>query len=554
MKKVTSWKELTLREKIGQTVICLSETEKHIEMCGSLEAFLQKYPIGGIFNSGFAKGLLTGENLGFQALLEEYNQYLRVPLIGTADRGAYAASFGLEALPQMAIGATDDIELAYEAGEYQAEDCKQSGVHWLFWPVCDLNISKESPINNIRAVGDDAELTTRIVKAEIMAMKDCGVISSLKHYPGTPYNDAIDPHLAPVDNETPLELWYETYGKMYRELIEAGAPTIMTSHNNLVNYQTEKIDGVYPPATMSYELTTKLLREELGFKGVTVTDALVMGGFNGNKAVENMVNSFLAGNDMLLWPAYEYIDAMEEKILAGEIDERLLDEAVERIWNLKRAYSVIEKDSFVQGDAVECEDMLTEERFPENVMKRSEAESEVAADFFTDRMTHIAEKCLTLVSNEYQVLPVNCETVKRIAIIGVTPDDKQYEQLCGLKPAFEKYGCEVTMRRNLSPEESEEIANAHDLVLYALCRTVHRPIGPLDFWGEEAMSIWASNCTDRKKTVVASFGSPYFYKYYKNSKVTYVNAYSAAPAAIEAFVKAIMGEISFVGTSPVKLL
>ena len=554
MKKVTSWKELTLREKIGQTVICLSESQKHIEMCGSIEAFLQKYPVGGMFNSGFAKGLLTGEHLGFKGVLEEYNKYLRVPLIGTADRGAYAASFGLEALPQMAIGATNDTELAYGAGEYQAADCKQSGVHWLFWPVCDLNISKESPINNIRAVGDDAELTARIVKAELEAMKDYGVVSCIKHYPGTPHDDAIDPHLAPVDNETPMELWYETYGKMYRELIAAGVPTIMTSHNNLVNYQTEKMDGVYPPATMSYELTTKLLREELGFKGVTVTDALVMGGFCGNKAIENMVNSFLAGNDMLLWPAYEYIDAMEEKILSGEIEESLLDEAVERIWNLKKEYGVITEDGDEHGKDVESADKLTEEIFTENVIIRLGEESEVGADFFANRMNHIAEKCLTLVSNEYQVLPVNREEVKRIAIIGVTPDDKQYEQLCELKPAFEKYGCEVTMQRNLSPEETEETANTHDLVLYALCRTVHRPIGPLDFWGEEAMSIWASNCTDRKKTVVASFGSPYFYKYYKNSKVTYVNAYSTASAAIEAFVKAVMGEISFEGSSPVKLI
>lgn len=152
MKQVTSWKELTLREKIGQTVICLSETEKHIAMCGSIEAFLEKYPIGGMFNNqGLVRGLLTGENLGFQALLKEYNKYLRVPLIGTADRGAFAASFGLEALPQMAIGATDDAILAYEAGEYQAEDCRCSGVHWLFWPVCDLNMSKDSAINNSKS-------------------------------------------------------------------------------------------------------------------------------------------------------------------------------------------------------------------------------------------------------------------------------------------------------------------------------------------------------------------------------------------------------------------
>lgn len=528
MEKVTSWKELTLREKIGQTVICLSEQEKHIQMCGSVEAFLQKYPIGGMFNNGgIVKGLLTGEHLGFKDVLREYNKYLRVPLIGTADRGAFAAAYGLEALPQMAIGATSDESLAYQAGEYQAVDSRLSGVHWLFWPVCDLNMSKESPVTNTRAVSDDAAITARIVKAQLQAMKDRRVVSTLKHYPGTPYNEAIDPHLAPVNNETPIELWRETYGRMYRELIEAGAPAIMTGHVNLVSYQSQQIDGVYPPATMSYELTTKLLREELGFHGVTVTDALVMGGFCGNHAVENMVNSFLSGNDMLLWPAYEYIDLMEEKILSGEIEERLLDEAVERIWNLKQEYGVFEPE--VQEE-------------PQDAV------------FFTERMQGIAEKCLTLVANEQQLLPMKKDAVKRVAVIGVTPDDKQYEQLCALKPEFEKYGCEVTMQRNIWTDDAQRIAEENDLVLYALCRTTHRPIGPMDFWGDEATSIWSSNCSDSAKTIVASFGSPYFYKYYTNSKMTYVNVYSCSTIAIEAFVKSVFGELPFEGKSPVKLL
>ena len=88
MKKVTSWRELTLREKIGQTVICLCETEKHLEMCGSIEEFAKKYPIGGIFNNvGLVKGLLTGSNHEFSDIIAEYNKYLRVPLIGTADHG-----------------------------------------------------------------------------------------------------------------------------------------------------------------------------------------------------------------------------------------------------------------------------------------------------------------------------------------------------------------------------------------------------------------------------------------------------------------------------------
>lgn len=527
MQKVSSWRELTLREKIGQTVICRCERDKHIEMCGSVQAFLEKYPIGGIFNNGgIVKGLLTGANKGFKNILEEYNQYLRVPLVGTADNGAFASAHGLSMVPQMALGAADDEELAYMTGEYIAQDCKQSGVHWVFWPVCDLNISQSSPVTDTRSVGDDAALCTRIVQAEIKALRDKGIISTLKHYPGSPYNETLDPHLTPINNETPMDFWRENYGKMYRELFRQGAPSVMTGHINLVEYQKEQIDGKFPPATMSRELTTDLLRGELGFQGVTVTDALTMGGFAGNKCMDNMIRSFVGGNDMLLWPAYEYIDVMEQKILTGEIDEKLLDAAVERIWNMKKEYGILEG-------------------------KKEEPEENVS--YFEERVRVVAEKCLTLVSDENHILPVNSAKVKKVLIVGVTPDDKLYQQLCELKKEMEKYGCEVTMRRNIWTDGVEEAGREQDLILFALCRRHHIPIGPMDFWGDEAGSIWSSNCSDKTKTVVASFGTPYLYRYYKTSGVTYVNAYSSGRLVIQAFVRALFGEIPFAGKSSVKL-
>lgn len=531
MKKVASWKELTLREKIGQTVICLCESEKHVEMCGSVESFLQKYPIGGIFNNGgIVKGLLTGANLQFKNILEEYNRYLRVPLVGAADWGTFAAGKGITMIPQMALGATDNEDLAYAVGEFIAEDCRLSGVHWAFWPVCDLNISDRSPVTDTRSVSDNADLCYKIVKAEIQAMKDKGIIATLKHFPGTPYNETLDPHLTPINNETPIDVWRENYGQLYKRLFANKVPAVMTGHVNLVDYQEEQIDGVYPPATMSYELTTKLLREELGFQGVTVTDALVMGGFSGNKAMENTIRSFLSGNDVLLWPAYEYIDVMEQKILAGEIEEKLLDAAVERIWNMKVEYGIISN-----------EDTQIKERPLED------------AAFFEERAHRAAEKCLTLVSDENHILPMNRKDVKNVLIVGVTPDDGQYAELCALKAEFEKYGCEVTMRRNIWTEDVEKAAGEKDLILFALCRTTHRPIGPLDFWGEEATSIWSSNCSDRTKTVVVSFGTPYLYKYYKTSKMTYVNAYSCSRYVLSGFVRALFGDVPFAGKSSVKL-
>ncbi|MBQ5953055.1 MAG: hypothetical protein IJL47_03290 [Lachnospiraceae bacterium] len=524
---VSDWRELSLRERIGQTVVSLSETEEHIRRCGSIEAFCKRYPIGGLFNNrGLVKGLLTGENPDFAALLESYNQFLRVPLIGTADRGAFAIGTGNQLLPQMALGAADDEEAAYQAGEYMARDCRLSGVHWVFWPICDLNISPLSPITNIRAVSDDPERTAKIVSAELKALKDGGVAATLKHYPGSPYNETMDPHLSPIDNETPISFWRETYGKLYTRLFEEGAPAVMTGHINLSDYQKELTCGSKPPATLSQELTTDLLRGELGFRGVTVTDALVMGGFQGTQALENTIRSFLAGNDVLLWPAYEYIDRMEQMILSGEIGEERLNEAVDRIWKLKAEYGVL---------------------------RPREELSETDPSYFSLRSRNAARKCLTLLNNRFGLLPASPEKVRKIAVIAVTPDDGQAEELEYLKTALECYGAKVSFQRNVWTEKAEKLAKENDLIIFALCRTPHRPIGPLDFWGEEATSVWASNCTDKRKTLAVSFGSPYFYRYYKNSGVTYVNAYSTAKPVLEAFAAALFGKIPFSGDSPVRL-
>lgn len=523
MKKVNSWRELTLREKIGQTVVSLGETDKHIEMCGSIEKFLEKYPIGGLFNNvGMVKGLMTGANTGFQDMLDEYNKYLRVPLFGTADHGYFADNNDASLPPQMALGAANDASLSYKSGEFKAQDYKKSAVHWGFWPVCDLSIAGEGS-SGVRCTGSDPDICIEVVKEQLKAMKDNGVIATLKHYPGSSSKCTIDAHLAPYDDDVDMEEWWATNGKVYKALIEAGAPTIMTAHHNLVNYQTDLVDGEYPPATMSYDLVTKLLREELGFKGVVVTDALCMGGFTGTKSLENTIRSFLAGNDVLLWPAYEYIDEMEKRILSGEIDEAILDAAVERIWNLKAEYGVL--------DGVHLS-------------------SDKNVAYFKEISDEISEKCLTLINNKGNLPAKNA---KNIYIVGVTPDDGQYKALCALKEEFEKYGCNVTMRRNAWTNDIEEAEKENDLIIFALCRTTHLPIGPLDFWGEEATSIWASNCADSDKVVIASFGTPYLHKYYKKSKLTYVNAYSCARSVIASFVKAVMGDVDFCGETSVKL-
>ena len=330
--------------------------------------------------------------------------------------------------------------------------------------------------------------------------------------------------MAPINNNISKERWDATNGKMYSALFEEDVMSVMTGHQNLVCYQTEKINDRYPPTTMSKDVVSGLLKEKLGFKGVVVTDALCMGGFTGADGLENQVRSFAAGNDMLLWPDIEYMDLVEEKILDGEIPMERLDDAVERVLAMKEKLGILD-GSF-----------------------KSKTYDEEKANEIARR---ISEKGLTLIQNDLGVIP--CRNLKKVLVVCITPNDAAYEDMKKFKEVFSKYGIDAEVRRDISQEEFEEIQDNYDLTVFALSRTAHNPIGPLQFWGENAASIWASNSGNPKKKIICSFGNPYSYEYYKETSTTYINAYSFNANIYESFVKAITGQIEFQGKSPVSL-
>lgn len=517
--------QMTLREKIGQTVISLCTPEMFCRAGGSMETFIKKYPIGGLFPSGEldngALSIVKAEE--FQRIMAECNRYSRIPLIAAAD-GPNDLQGQLPFGSAMLLGAADDTALAYAYGRSMGERMSSCGLHWWFAPVVDLNLSPESPVCNVRAISDNASLAARIAKALIRGIEDSGVAATAKHFPGSYDKATVDPHLAPVSNFISREKWDANYKKLYSELFEDGVMSVMTGHHNLVCRQKEKIGGKYPPATMSGELVSDLLKGELGFEGVVVTDALVMGGFAGPGGVQNQVRSFAAGNDVVLWPKLEYIDLLEQEIVNGNIPMKRLDDAVRRILALKKKLGLLDgsfhRQTYDAGRAAQINKQL-------------------------------CEKGITLVQNSLNTAPA--KGLKKVFIVGVTPDDVCYETLKGLQESFEKIGIHTDMQRDIWQDELAEKEKEYDLIVFALSRQVHKPIGPLSFWGKNASSIWASNSIDNSKLAVVSFGDPYAYRYYRETDTTYINAYMPAPEMFDAFVEALTGRIPFAGKSPVDL-
>ncbi len=528
------WKKLSIKEKIGQTFIHMPNPEKEIAEYGSLEKFLEENPISGMFSLN-----RDGENLASN-LLERYTEYLnasKIPIFHIDDMefGAGSNISNLTPLPHlMAVGATDSEELAYNFGKATAIEARCGGFTWAFTPVVDLSLNPINPPTSQRSLSDDPERVVRLASQIIKGMQDHGVAATLKHFPGDGV-DYRDQHLCTTSNSLSLDDWWKYSGRAFQGCIDAGAYAIMPGHITLPAYQEEKINGLYPPATLSKELLTNLLKGEMGFNGVIVSDALVMSGFKGYYTDEQAdIEAFKAGCDVMLWTTPNYVANMKKAIESGEISMERLDDAVERIWNLKMKVGLLD-DTFKAGTP------LTPE----------------ISQFARETAKNIAEKSITLVKDKKNMLPIDPAKYKKILLVGIVNYQSKFEDLIVFKEELEKRGAEVTFQKNLKFETDlkykDSVSSQYDLIIFAVHRHAHHPLGPLSFFGEEAESIWASNSVDRNKTIVISFGNPYYVNEYFEGAHVYINAYSYVAPSIKATTAALYGEIPFPGKSPVNL-
>lgn len=297
---------------------------------------------------------------------------------------------------------------------------------------------------------------------------------------------------------------------------------------------------MFPPATLSYELLTGLLKGELGFKGVIVSDAMVMGGFRGwyDSSLENEIESFKAGVDILLWPSYEFMDTLEVRIKRGEIPMSRLDDAVKRVWTLKERFGLLNNDRQLIRNLLQTE--------------KNKADSIAKA---------ICGKAITLIRDRNNALPINPGKDKNILVIGVTPvsrkgADFNLKQLEEFANQLRIKGFHVDFHHDIlyeTQEWSDDSPKKYDRIIFALARNFHSPFGPLQFYDDEAQTVWAINSMPKKKIIVVNFGNPYNTNEYFERVNTCINAYSNTPIMHTAVISALMGETKMTGQTPVDL-
>lgn len=514
--------EMTLREKICQSIIIKADVDEHIKEFGGIEKFLKKYPVGGVFVGGTICRYNTDDDGDSQGrdVAAEYQKYSKIPLLICTD-GENGIVSGETKMPNLlCVGAANDKKLAFDYASAIARQTAGRGVNVTFAPVGDLIINPQNLIVSQRTLGDDVEKASPLYAELIKGYHNNGLMCTAKHFPG----DGIDyrnQHVVKSENSLSKEEWYKKSGKMFKTAIDAGVDAIMAGHISCPALQNDDINGIYPPATLSYDLLTKVLKEEMGFEGVVISDALDMGGFLRwfYEQDEADIKCYEAGCDMLLWPQLRVIDDILERVEKGEIPESRVEDAFGRIMRMKK------KIRPVDG-------------------------GEGAAEFAKKTADELSKKGICMLRNEANLIPLNKEKIKKVRIVRISTDDCGTE-LNILKEEFEKRGAKVEIYDSWCNYhvDFDTVNKDYDLLIFAYMLNCEVP-SPI---GAPAVTIHTSLVFDNDKTIIASFTSPYILKEYCETAKTYINGY-IDETSLRNFVAGVYGEFEFCGVPSVKIM
>ena len=535
--------ELSLREKIGQLGVyrpnvcmdMMKENHQDVSLIGAVWSMggLDMRVINMAFEAG-EKQVTAKDQWDFMA---ELISRTKIPALTAMDstRGLQGAICDLPLLVDPpTVGAAASEELAYQRSRVNAMQLKCAGAKWLWGPEEDLP-NRQSAVSLGRKFSDDPDLAIRMAKAEIKGIQDVGVASTAKHFPGDDEKEYRDPHVSAAMLRLTVEEWEKRQGRVFQEMIDCGVDSVMIGHQAFPACDHTKMNGYYLPSTVSYKVVTELLKEKMGFSGVVVTDAIEMHSlqslFN-EDSIKVAIACINAGCDSILGVHANFIDGIEKAVLDGEIAEERIDDACQRMLDMKEKLGLFERPT---------EEMNTEEV--------------VAACKALNR--EIAEKALSLVCDNNQMLPLSPDRYKKITIIYSGYGKGIFESLEYMKDEFMRHGVEkVTAIQGLPTRTlAEERSAASDLMLYVSHIGCHQPRGCAGYTNDEFLTFYHVNIGGQKgKRIAVSLGSPYVWFDYYSDFDCYVNAYNTTEETQRAFVRALYGEIPFAGGHPFRLI
>jgi beta-glucosidase-like glycosyl hydrolase/CubicO group peptidase (beta-lactamase class C family) len=431
----------------------------------------------------------------------------------------------------MAVGATRSEEAARFTGEVAAREGRALGVHWAFAPVADVNNNPANPVINIRSYGEDPELVGRLSAAFVRGAHEGGLMTTVKHFPG--HGDtAVDSHLQLASVDADRARLNAVELSPFRQAVAAGVDSVMLGH-----IAVKALDPSGTPATLSGLVTTDLLRGELGFKGLVVTDAMEMQGVRAAWTGEAAIRAVQAGADIILLPPDPEvaIQALVRAVGEGQLTEQRIDTSVLRILEAK------ERLGLPQGAKVDLSALAGRVGRPEDI------EGALA----------VAKRSITLVRNTGGILPLKPDEPLRVLHL-VLSSDARNDAIVGI-PEDELAQRRVpTFTMNLGPEVSAEttariveMAPQFTHVLASCFVRVSAFKGTAAMSESHARLLKALQAAGRP-VVMVSFGSPYLLQQVPDTPV-YVAAYGGSDSSQRAAVGALFAEYPVGGKLPVTL-
>lgn len=443
-------------------------------------------------------------------------------IVSDLECGAGSMVLGATRFPtMMSLGQAGSPDLAYEVGAIAATEAGELGYNWTFSPVADLAHDPDSPVVSTRSAGKDPGHAVKIVSAYMRGLQDHGMMATIKHFPGDGYG-TYDQHLTTPVNPLDRQSWYDGPGKVFQDLIDDGAMVVMPGHISLPAFDDiDEATGVYPPATISRKLLVDLLREEMGFEGLIVTDAVEMGGLVGYMnyfdacalALEN-------GCDILLFPRMDdvfYLE-MDRRLELGMLSLESLRERASRVVSLKIQLGLME------GDSVKVK--------PDTERNQSVAREVVA-------------QSLTVVRDRQGLVPYPIKKQTRVLHVAIMNGSDRYTELFDkIKQELAKYTDQVTQWIDPGPDRLYRgmVDHEFDLVVCSIGSKLSYGLNVVRLHDEVARNMMGGWTKLGTPIIFVSHYHPFVHKEYEMAIDTMVNTYGDIECTVEYLVEGLFGK------------
>ena len=528
--------KMTVKEKVGQMLMPDFRTwngKNVTQMLPEIKQLVKDYHLGGVIL--FRENVETTEQTtklvhDYQAAAEKYGLLMTIDQEGGI---VTRLQSGTDMPGNMALGAARSEELTRKVSSAIGEELHSLGINMNLAPSLDVNNNPDNPVIGVRSFGGDPALVANMGKAYIKGLQDTGIAATAKHFPG--HGDtAVDSHLGLPEVPHDLERLKKVELYPFQQAMDAGIDAIMTAHVTFPKIDNTKAvskqDGteISIPATLSEKVLTGLMREEMGYQGVIITDAMNMQAISSHFGpVDAAIRTVKAGTDIVLMPVglKDAAEGLYNAVKTGEISEKRINQSVKRILTLKVKRGIIK---------AEVEKSIAE--------KVKNAQSVVGSVNHKQTEKEAAAKSITLVKNE-AALPLKAAQNEKVVVIGST-------YLTELETEIKKYHENVQVISATKPLSEEQLAGIQDAKTIILGTVTSTVSGRSP--NSDQMKL-ANQLTSGEIPVIGiGIRNPYDVMAYPNVDA-YLVQYGFRSASFEASAAVIFGKNNPTGKLPITI-